>query len=36
MYGSTPFEMTCEDSGSLKISDILNIIHILENNKYYR
>lgn len=36
IYGSIPFELTCEDSGSLKISDILNIIHILENNKYYR
>lgn len=36
IYGSIPFELTCEDSGLLKISDILNIIHILENNKYYR
>lgn len=35
VWGSTPFEITSESAGSLQISDIINIIHIMENIKYY-
>lgn len=36
IWGSTPFEITSEGAGSLNINEIIKIIQILENMKYYR
>lgn len=36
IWGSTPFELTCDSSGSLNISEIIKIIQLLEDMKYYR